>query len=319
MTEVVVARKAEPVGKLVRSRKRSFSILGVPSQHKRELSPKDGYFKPAVEVLWLDKLTEAATGSVAVILALDAVAALFVGVSWGISAPATAPAFWSVYGMSQVALFAVPGLIAIPLHRGRKRNFKALVDWLGARYGIQLSAKQGLPGFVAALTSAARSRTFADVSGQIVTLNGSPDKGYWVVREDMQGEWTEYPRTAGAKAPQLKKAAVTSLPQQLRVEHEEVAHLISKLNQRDLSAESDHVVNRAERDLEKVLTLYADLSELNVVTDANVNEIEQVLHQLRIELTDVFQREAQWTLNALKIETTYVTSREERAGIKVKK
>jgi hypothetical protein len=311
MSEVVPARKAEPVGKLVKVRKGFPSILGVPEHQKRELSSGGQLFRPAVSLKWLDDQENLFGGLIAAIVFLDAAGALFVGLPWSLGAPATAPAFWTVYGLAQGAWVA-PGVLSVPYIRGRRRNFKALVDWMAARYGVKLGAKQGLSGVVANLSPTLHNRTFTDASGQVLTLSGSSEQGYSIWRNN-----EEHPRTGAAKAPVSKKQAVGSLPKELRKEHDEVQSLIAKLGQRELSPESDHVVNRAERDLEKVMTLHADLWELSVITQSNLDEIEQVLIQLRAELTEVFQREAQWTLNALKIESTYVKAREERPGMKL--
>lgn len=313
----LVATKQESAAQLVRLTKqpgRMLSLLSIPERYKRDFSGRESGFLPAIDVGWLEKSEQRVQNLGLIGLAIEAlfgVAALPVGVM----TPEGFPILFGVVAAAQVYWIA-PGLLVAPVLKGRRRNFQALLNWLQARYGLTLNSRQGLYKFIQWWPREKRALTFADDQGRVVTLRSNDSTGYYVSQGDST---TEYPLTLAAKARQVKKAAEVSLPEDLKALHADIDRLIVKLSQRNLSPESEHTVSRAGSDLGNVLALYADLHELDVVTEPQLKNVSRVLNQLKAELTEVLQRETEWALNALSVETTYVTSREERKGFKIAK
>jgi hypothetical protein len=309
MSELVLAKATAPValGKLTKKPKHSSSLLSVPERYLRTPASKDSHFQETVDMSWLQKRFDSIeTGQFGLIMA-----DIFIGGTSAFVTGMTTGA-WALVGGTLAAaqvLWVVPGLVWMPAYKAKRRNFQIFLNWMQERYGVTINAPQGLPNFLVHLTSSP-SHTFADDKGQVLALNRYEGNVYGLTYGEGPNKGAEYPLTAAAKVPQLKKQLEVTLPKDLQEAQAEVERLIAMLGQRDLSPESDH---------EKVLALYSDLHGLGAVTDAHRENIDRVLNQLRVELTGVLQREAEWALNALTVETTYVTSREERPGFKITK
>lgn len=305
----------------VRLGKRKLSLAGlrrfveVPQQFTQAGSTRGLHFKPVVSGRWLDKQNEA-------IFMVALIGGLFGGffdfamIGVGATVPGAAP-------ISIALVAAVTGSWATPLTllttrriRGSRQNFNAFLNWLHGRYNLTLNAKQGLPKVLnSRWIHSSTEAHFRDEGGKHWTLRGTYNDSFYVA--DSNG--SEYQVHGALPEHTQRVVADYRLPGELLTLHRQVQQRIAKLTERQLTPESAHVVQRANRDSAQVLSLYVDLHELGAVTAEQQGQMRQVLTQLSEELGEVLQAEVARALAAMTIESTYVAARKKREGIQLTK
>lgn len=290
------------------------SILEVPQQRIKPLSEPSNRFWPAFDLEWAKEQRKVVQVGSLITGGVDTVLGLCVVFPLVLTVPESSPIVLGIWAALQSA-FLPFAVIHNRVRRGEKRNFNSFLLWLQGRYNITLSSKQGIPSFLRK-DYHYESQWFVDSKGRQLHLRRA--HGLYVTPAN---SYTEFDQSLLAAAPKKVKSAATQLSAEARALFEQInAHLLV-LSSRNLSPESEHVVERAARDRDKVVALHADLVHLGIerVDPSQEEAIIASFTTLLAELTAVVGKETKFALDALSVETSYVSSRKERKGISIQK
>lgn len=276
------------------------------------------YIEPVVDRKWLSWISDGPIAVAGMIPGLLTMLEIVIGLPVAIFAPHPIHEILLGSMLASQASWIGLGLVGSKVHRAKARNFEAFLRWLHDRYGIRLSAKQGLHKIISAQSPFShRGTIFVDDTGRKFVLNVSTADTFSISKLD--NSRSEPARLVDATKLLSTPDVYGELSRPLCALYGQLQQSLTLLSERKLSPESDHVVNRAKRDATQVVKLYSDLVHMNALDRAQEEAVQATFKSLVEEVKEIARKETAFALAELTVETTYVAARQPRKGIELKK
>jgi hypothetical protein len=281
-------------------------------------APSSRLFKPPVSgSKWIERQRGGLFLAVLISGTIDAFA-FPIGLSAGLSTPEPLGVLLlAATGLAQ-AMWLPAAILTTRIHRAKRLNFNAFLNWLHGRYGITLDSKQRLYGLLSKeYPGLVDDVPFVDDQGRQMIIKWSYGHDAFEILSGSEKREPLQLVDASLVSQPTRPAAELSYP--LRQLYAQIQERFTTLAERDLSPESDHVVARAKRDVAKLVALYADLAHLHALDAEQEAAVQATFTSLVNELTEVVKKETAFALRELTVETTYVAARQEPKGIQLEK